>query len=146
MAARCFSYGSNLKISRMQGRVPSARPEGAARLSGYRLVCDKAGADGTGKANLRADPASEVWGAIYSLDPADWSDLDAHEPGYERLLVEVSWRNAKLRARTYVSSLTTSDSIPFAWYKRLVVEGAREHALPDGWIRALEAWPECGDP
>ena len=100
MTARCFSYGSNLTISRMQGRVPSARPEGAARLSGYRLVCDKAGADGSGKANLRADPKSEVWGAIYALDPADWADLDAHEPGYKRIEVEVSWRSETLCAHT----------------------------------------------
>ena len=145
MAAHYFAYGSNLKISRLQGRVPSARPGGAARLSGYRLVCDKAGADGTGKANLWVDPTSEVWGAIYSLDPSDWPDLDAHEPGYGRLRVEVSWRGGKLDAHTYLSSLTTSDPTPFAWYKRLIVEGAREHALPDEWIRALEAWPERGD-
>lgn len=126
----------------MQGRVPSARPMGAARLSGYRLVCDKAGADGSGKANLQTDPASEVWGAIYTLDAADWADLDAHEPDYERIEVEVSWHRETLCAQTYRSSRTTSDPIPFAWYKRLIVEGAREHALPDEWIRALDAWPE----
>lgn len=115
---------------------------GAARLSGYRLVCDKAGADGSGKANLQTDPASEVWGAIYTLDAADWADLDAHEPDYERIEVEVSWYSETLCAQTYRSSRTTSDPIPFAWYKRLIVEGAREHALPDEWIRALDAWPE----
>ncbi len=142
MATRYFSYGSNLKISRLRGRVPSARPEGVARLPGYRLVCDKRGADGTGKANLRVDPTAEVWGAIYSLDPSDWPDLDAHEPGYERIEVEVSWLGETLCAHTYLSSLTTSDPIPFAWYKRLIVEGAREHALPDEWIRVLDAWPE----
>ena len=146
MRTRYFAYGSNLKLVRMRERVPSAWPEGTARLPGYRLVCDKAGADGSGKANLRADSASEVWGAIYSLDSADWVDLDAHELGYERLLVEVSLRDGKLRAHTYLSPRTTPDPIPFAWYKRLIIEGAREHALPDDWIRTLEAWPERADP
>lgn len=142
MTARYFAYGSNLKLARMRARVPSASPEGAARLAGYRLVCDKRGSDGTGKANLRADPEGEVWGALYRFDTSDWPRLDAHEPGYERLEVAVSCATVSLAAETYCSLLITPDPVPTAWYKRLVVEGAREHALPEAWIRALEAWPE----
>lgn len=147
-----FCYGSNLKLSRMRERVPGARPRGCARLSGYRVVCDKRGADGTGKANLRPDRRAVVWGAVYTLETSSFADLDAFEPGYERRLVEVAWADtrsagagpdasANASAWTYVSSLTTPHPVPAPWYKQLVVEGAREHALPPEWILELEAWP-----
>ena len=143
---RYFAYGSNLKLERMRDRVPSARPAGAARLPGYRIVCDKLGADGSGKANLRVDAGSCVWGVVYCLDPAHWPDLDACEPGYDRREVEVWCDGQALVAHTYTSLHTTEDPVPFAGYKRLVLEGAREHALPADWLRVLEAWPARADP
>ena len=142
MAPRYFAYGSNLKLSRMRERVPSAHAEGAARLAGYRLVWDKRGRDGTGKANLRAHASSEVWGVVYQLDAGAWVSLDAHESGYERLDVQISLQDEGLLAQTYLSTLLTADPVPATWYKRLVVEGAQEHGLPEAWIRALEASPE----
>jgi hypothetical protein len=142
VTARYFAYGSNMALSRMIARAPSARSEGAARLPGFRLACDKLGTDGSGKANLRPDAASEVWGVLYTVLPDDLAGLDRHEAGYERVRVEVCWRGARVAADTYRSTRTTRDPVPFAWYKRLVVEGAREHRLPADWIRALEAWPE----
>jgi hypothetical protein len=83
-----------------------------------------------------------VWGALYLVHADDLERLDRYEAGYERVAVEVCWRDARVGAHTYRSARTTSDPVPFAWYKRLVVEGAREHGLPADWIRALEAWPE----
>jgi hypothetical protein len=142
VTARYFAYGSNMALSRMLARAPSARPEGAARLPGFRLCCDKLGADGSGKANLREDAAAFVWGALYAVDPGDLERLDRHETGYERVTVEVGWRDARVAAHTYRSARTTPDPVPFAWYKRLVIDGAREHGLPADWILALEAWPE----
>jgi gamma-glutamylcyclotransferase (GGCT)/AIG2-like uncharacterized protein YtfP len=142
MTARYFAYGSNMALARLLARTPSARPEGAARLAGFRLACDKLGADGSGKANLRADAAAHVWGALYTVDLADLSRLDRFETGYDRVTVEVSWRDARVSAHTYRSTRTTRDPVPFGWYKRLVVDGARAHGLPADWIRELEAWPE----
>lgn len=141
MAAHYFAYGSNLKLSRMRERVPSAMVEGVALLSGYRLVWDKRGTDGTGKANLRADAEAAVWGVVYRLDTEHWDLLDVHEPGYQRFEVSVSWLDAPRAVATYLSTRTTDAPLPAAWYKRLVVEGAREHGLPEPWIRALEACP-----
>jgi len=135
-----FAYGSNLKLSRMRERVSSARPEGVALLVGYRLAFDKRGADGSGKANLRPDPTGRVWGALYSLDVSHWPDLDAHEPGYERVDVDVARHDTSLRVQTYRSQRFTADPVPHDWYGQLIVEGAREHVLPAEWIRTLEGW------
>ena len=49
MHALYFAYGSNLSSPRLRARVPSARPEGVARLEGQRLALDKPGRDGTAR-------------------------------------------------------------------------------------------------
>ena len=45
-----------------------------------------------------------------------------------------------------LSETLTADPVPYAWYKRLVIEGAREHGLPADYVAMLEAWPERPDP
>jgi gamma-glutamylcyclotransferase (GGCT)/AIG2-like uncharacterized protein YtfP len=141
MRALYFAYGSNLSSARLRLRVASARVVGAACLRGYRLTCDKRGADGSGKANLCSDAAGRVWGAVYALDPADWPVLDACETLYTRIGVRVEARDRELTAQTYRSDALTGDPVPFAWYRRLILEGAREHDLPEDYLRALEALP-----
>lgn len=147
-----FAYGSNLGTARMRERVPAARLLGAARLTGYRLAFDKPGGDGSGKANVHPaafdrngdghgdDPA--VWGVVYALDAADWALLDRFEPGYERVRVCVESATGEwLRASTYIADRLTHDPVPLEWYKKLVVDGAREHALPAAWVAFLESTP-----
>jgi hypothetical protein len=34
---------------------------------------------------------------------------------------------------------------PYSWYRRLVVEGARQHALPPDYIARIEAIPAVED-
>ena len=146
MQALYFAYGSNLLVTRMCGRVPSARPLGVASLRGYRLTVDKRGRDGSGKANLRAEDGATVWGALYELNPTHWKFLDACEPGYTRLTVQAElWCAAPAEAQTYRSPLLTDEPVPFASYKQLLVDGAREHGLPDEWIRFLLTLPEKPD-
>lgn len=141
MRARYFAYGSNLKLARMRSRVPAAQVVGPALLRGRRLTLDKRGADGSGKANLAPDPEASVWGVVYTFQAATWEDLDSFEPGYERVEVTVERAGEELDALTYASSRTTPDPVPFAWYKRLIVEGAREHGLPVEWVAKLRALP-----
>jgi len=147
MQALYFAYGSNLCASRLCGRVPSAACVGRARLPGRRLVTDKLGRDGSGKANLREDGAATVWGVLYEIHSTHWAELDACESGYSRVSLEVvTEAGGRLLAQTYVSEMLTADPVPYAWYKRLVIEGARAHGLPANYVAMLEAWPEKPDP
>jgi hypothetical protein len=141
-----FAYGSNLVLERLRKRVGAVDVIGVAQLHGFRLRLDKRGKDGSAKANLHADPTHSVWGVLYQLDVQAWPRLDASEPGYERIAVQVACGDARHAAQTYQSQLLIADAIPFAWYKRLIVEGARAHGLPDVWLRDLEALPEREDP
>jgi gamma-glutamylcyclotransferase (GGCT)/AIG2-like uncharacterized protein YtfP len=137
-----FAYGSNLVIARMRQRVPSARALGRARLDGRRLALDKRGRDGSAKANLRPDPAAHVWGALYRLDPRHWPALDACEPGYARVAVEVrAGAGERVAAETYVAQVHT-DEPAWDWYLGLLLQGARDHGLPEEyrtWLASLPA-------
>ena len=142
-----FAYGSNLLSRRMRARIPSARALGTAWVDGHRLSLGKAGRDGSGKATLVADPGARVWGVLYAIDPAHWRQLDGFEPGYTRVTLVVTTKGReRVRVSTYVAPPTASDPVPFAWYKRLIVEGAREHNLPTPYVEALLQLPERPDP
>lgn len=127
--------------ARLRDRVASARPLGAARLDGYAWRCDKQSIDGTARANLAQDADAETWGVLYELAGADLETLDRSESGYERIAVIVQLGEAATReAYTYVSERRCEgDVAPADWYLALIVAGAREHGLPDAWLRSLEA-------
>ena len=146
MRALYFAYGSNLSLARMRERVPSARVVGPGLLRGAGLRLDKRGADGSGKANLATDRDACVWGVAYRLAVADWDDLDAVETGYSRVTVQLELFGRSVSAQTYRSERLTADPVAFDWYKRLIVEGARQHGLPDAYISLLDALRTRPDP
>jgi hypothetical protein len=140
-----FAYGSNLVSERIRrpDRAPSARAVGTASLSGHVLAWHKRGADGSGKCTVcrTESRADGVWGVLWEIDAADVARLDAVEGhGYERIEVEVSSANQKMKAFTYLARASHIDAAlrPADWYRALVVAGAREHGLPASWIRVLE--------
>lgn len=142
-----FAYGSNLSVARLQERVSTAERMGAARLPGHRLVCNKPGHDGSGKANLVVDPQDHVWGALYQLEPSQLETLDRFEGGYERVQVCVEGRAGALHdALSYRSDQRIDDPVPFDWYRRLILDGARSHGLPAAWLARLEKLPCRPDP
>ncbi len=142
-----FAYGSNLKPARMRARVPSSVFVARARVPAGRLSLDKRGNDGSGKANLARTGGDGVWGVVYRIDGEHWERMDAAEPGYDRVPVDlVTEMGEALTAHTYVARILTDSPVPFDWYKRFLVEGAREHALPAQWIATLEELPEKPDP
>ena len=142
-----FAYGSNLSANRMAERVPSARVVAAARADGRRLSLGKRGRDGSGKATLIVAADSLVWGVVYAIDPRDWRRLDRFERGYARISVFVVLeREQRVAATTYIAPETAPDPTAFGWYKRLIVDGAREHGLPAAYVAELERLPVRDDP
>ena len=144
-----FAYGSNLLTRRLQGRVPSAHPLGAARLKGSRLAWHKVGADGSGKCDIAEDPDSIVWGVLFEIDPAEMPSLDRVEGlghGYETKFVSVTLAGTEVRAKTYQATRTDPDLRPWHWYKDLVLAGAVEHGLPFPYVQAIRDIKATSDP
>jgi len=137
-----FAYGSNMCSGRF--RDYGVYPEDAGRsamVTGYRLLFNKPSTDGSGKANVEQHGGSQVWGVLYSIPDADLAVLDEGEVGYYRIQLQVSTPDsARHEAWVYLASSPSNDSglRPYTWYKRFLVEGAREHALPADYIATLE--------
>jgi hypothetical protein len=146
VCARYFAYGSNLDLGRMRARVAAVGVIGPALLRGMRLAFDKRGRDGSAKANLTEDAGSRVWGVLYTLERTQLPILDAFEPDYERVRVAVERQGVRLPAETYVSKLRAPALEAHAWYKQLVVEGARAQGLPDAYVAQLQRLPAREDP
>jgi len=110
--------------------------------SGFRLTFNKKSTeDLSGKANVTAHEGSEVWGVLYTISSADKKTLDKGEGGYRPVKLQVRLEdNSTIEAWVYVARKPDDDPAlrPCTWYKRFLVEGATEHALPTTYIAILE--------
>jgi gamma-glutamylcyclotransferase len=146
-----FAYGSNLWIEQMVERAGPIRQGDdrprVARLASYRLVFNMAGDRGQVFANIVC-PGEGVVGVIYGCGPNTLDKLDTYEGGYERRRVAVVAENGeKVDAVTYVAKPTNlaNGRKPSAAYLHRIVTGARQHGLPEVYIREIETMGR-GDP
>ncbi len=112
-------------------------PLGGYELSGYELVFNKPGADGSAKANLSQsnDPNDKVWGVIHRLKPNGKNKLDDFEPGYNCIRIKTSYGIV----HTYSATVNLKTGKPYGWYLRLIIAGAIEHNFPASYIEWLRA-------
>ena len=139
-----FAYGSNLLRARLCERVPSALVRAVGYLPGYTVRFNKLSEDGSGKCNLvRSSENDRVYGVVYDFLDEEKLSLDKHEglgKGYHTEEIKLITDQGEIGAYTYVADDSAiDDSIrPYSWYKELVVEGARQHSLPEGYVAQLE--------
>lgn len=130
------AYGSNLDHARMQARCPGARPAGAMRLPGWRLVVRRF-------ASIEPDPGAAVPVGLWRITPAHLADLDRFEGCehgiYERLRVALPEPAEGVgEAWTYVERLVRPGP-PEAWYVAHLRHGYRDFGLPPGPLEAALA-------
>lgn len=145
-----FAYGSNMSSPRLQARIRSATAWCRARLFGHQLRFHKHSlVDGSAKCDAYLTGTAEdvVWGVLFSLDKSEKTQLDVIEgDGYVSTLVEVELADGGiLQAMTYRATMIKPELKPFDWYKRHVLEGAREHDLPSEYIAGIEAVTAVAD-
>ncbi|MTI62437.1 gamma-glutamylcyclotransferase family protein [Methylophaga sp.] len=139
-----FAYGSNMSSRRLQARVPSAEVYARAVLQGHQLrfhkhslVDDSAKCD----AYQTGNPDDLTRGVLFLFDAEEQAELDMCEgEGYKVVQVEVETEDGqRLEALTYLAVLLEPGLSPYPWYKRHVLEGAREHMLPAEYIAWIES-------
>jgi gamma-glutamylcyclotransferase len=147
---RTFAYGSNMLSARLKERCPSARPLGVAQLPGHELRWHKRSKDRSGKCDVvpvSGDHA--VFGVVYEIDANEKADLDQVEGlgnGYDQKDATVILCGDAVTVSIYFATKTDPARKPYAWYKALVVAGAKEHGLPTPYIAGLEAVEASEDP
>lgn len=145
-----FAYGSNLLSARLKARCPSARKAGNAVLSRFRLEWHKVGCDDTGKCDVlfTANPGDRVHGVAWAIRRSEMPALDYHEEldtGYYACNVPITIGSRRRLARTYRAIPVDPQLKPLDWYKRFVVDGAREHGLPEDYVARLAMTPANAD-
>ncbi|MGK7294201.1 MAG: gamma-glutamylcyclotransferase family protein [Candidatus Wenzhouxiangella sp. M2_3B_020] len=145
-----FAYGSNLMSARLKARCPSAHKAGNAILPRFRLAWHKVGSDDTGKCDavFTGNPGDRVHGVAWAIRRSEMPALDYHEEldsGYYACNVPITIGSRRRLARTYRAIPTDPELKPLDWYKRFVVEGAREHGLPEDYIARLALTPSVSD-
>jgi cation transport regulator ChaC len=94
-------------------------------------------------ANVEPRPGGRTCGVLYALTQTDFDRLDrtegVHVGLYRRIPVEVAVGAQSVAAFTYHSSLTQAGRKPSPRYMGLLLDGARQHALPLEYIHYLES-------
>ena len=141
MSELYFAYGSNMSRARLEARVGGVRPRGRAALSNFELSWNKPGRDGSGKANVRAQPGAVTFGVLYALTENQWPALDGFEPGYAReTRVVRDDAGSEANAQLYRFRSDGPELPPTAQYLDLVLRGARENGLPEEVFALLARW------
>lgn len=149
---RYFAYGSNMHPRRIGERLSGTRAVGVCALAGHALRFHKVGRDGSAKcdAHPTGNGADRVWGVLYELARAEEADLDRVEGlgvGYRKAQVRLTDAHGEASAAfTYHAIRIDATLRPFRWYKRHVLEGAREADLPARYVSAIARQPAVPDP
>ena len=135
-----FAYGSNLSFRRLRARAPSAKVKGTFYLPKFDLLFHKRGRDGSGKCDAfyTGREMDVVHGRVFEISQSDKAALDLCEGlgrGYELKQVEVQGiDNQTCTAIMYVATNIEHDLLPFCWYRRHVLVGAKEAKFPSNYI------------
>lgn len=149
-----FAYGSNLHPIRLADRLGQAELLGKGKLHSTEIHFHKLGSDGSGKATIQStlDPEKIVWGALYQLSKKQEKLLDKFESlgaGYHKIYVDVEMESGEtIPCFTYEGMTEYVDytSLPFHWYKQLVILGSQHLNFPQDYIEFLEGVPSEADP
>jgi cation transport regulator ChaC len=148
-----FAYGSTMSVHRLLHRVPSAVAVDTGYLYKHTLVFHKPGRkDGSGKCDAyeTGRHSDFLMGVVYRINSAHKHLLDKVEGrgnGYEVKHVPIrTCRNREVSAFTYYATKTSSDLLPFHWYKEHVLYGAREHGLSPEYIQKIISTESVQDP
>lgn len=137
-----FAYGSNLKKEQMDERNVVIYKSHKGFIKNYKLKFNKKSIDGSSKANITESEDETVWGICFELDFAGFENLRNHEKGYAEQEVIVYNENQEIlfTAKTFVSN-KICDKLPTKAYLDKIIEGAKQHELPEDYIENLQKQP-----
>ena len=142
-----FAYGSNMCEGRLKSRCPSATVVSTATLTNHAFRWHKRSIDGSGKADAfeTDDPADMIFGVVFEVARNEKQALDLAEglgDGYdEKQVMVIDGTGIEWCAVTYVAdpNYIAPSLKPYQWYRRFVIEGARQHSLPAEYVATISS-------
>lgn len=119
-----IAYGSNLNLSQMKHRCPTARVIGASEIKDYELVFR--GSRYSAVATIEPCKGSNVPVLLWGIQPEDEKSLDRYEgyPNfYEKENMEIVLNGSTVSAMVYVMTPGHELGIPSERYKISIEEG-----------------------
>lgn len=147
-----FAYGSNMSRAifvEHRGMRPSETTWGW--VEGYRLCFDlPVGPGERGVANVIPAEGARTCGVLYRITAEEAERLDrtegVHGGFYGRIAVCAGTAGAEtIHAFTYHSSYASPGRKPSPRYMGLLLDGAREHGLPDDYVVFLQGFALADD-
>lgn len=135
-----FAFGANMArrvLVHRRGITPLASR--AAVVHGYALRFGLRGIPGVEPAfaTLVHAPGESVHGVLHTLYATDLARLDRIESSYDRVDVRAETSDGVFAATAYVARRLSDERTPSRRYLDLLIEGAREHGLPEPYLDAL---------
>jgi gamma-glutamylcyclotransferase (GGCT)/AIG2-like uncharacterized protein YtfP len=138
-----FTYGSNMDISQIKQRCPSAREVGIGKVKGYDIVFNRKGTyrEG-GVSSIEPRVGTEVFGVVYEISKTDLEELDRIEDpeAYHRRSFQVDVINKEvIECQVYVAipeKPTEADQD----YLNILINAAERAELPIRYIERLKEY------
>lgn len=123
-----LAYGSNLNLSQMAYRCPSAKPIGTINLEGYRLAF-RGGDNGYAYLTIEPDENSSIPMGLFELSFFDIKNLDVYEgypDFYYKDTIPVKVGDKNIRALIYIMNKGFDYHLPSYKYIKTCIEGYRD--------------------
>nr|KAG5712967.1 hypothetical protein BaRGS_021761 [Batillaria attramentaria] len=140
-----FGYASNMLKERLTSNKLNVVFKCVAKLEGYELqFCGEGKGWHGAMASIQEKPGSHIWGVVWQLNQADQERLNRQESTFTPKEVDVtSTDNQVYRCRVYTQELRATGK-PSPHYKDIILRGARQNNLPEGYIKCLESVEDNG--
>lgn len=143
-----FAFASNMSRSQMKSRAGEIFEERPGRLENYELVFNKKARGGSATANIRPAAGQAVEGVLYKINEAAFRALDRFEGApahYRRIEVSVvDGGGQKIFAQAFIATKVEKGLRPAPHYLKTILDGAREHGLPEEYLKKIQAAAEAG--
>jgi gamma-glutamylcyclotransferase (GGCT)/AIG2-like uncharacterized protein YtfP len=134
------AYGSNLSLTQMARRCPSARIVGAGTLPGWRLLFR--GADACAVATVERDKDGSVPILLWEITPADENALDQYEGWpvlYRKENIHIEMNGKPVKAMIYIMNEGRSLGTPSCFYYNTIVDGYKTQNYDQNVLRQAVA-------
>lgn len=133
------AYGSNLNLSQMGQRCPTAEVYGIGRIEDYRLTFKALGT--YAYATIERCRGEYVPVAVWKIGVADEDSLDRYEgfpTHYTKEMVEVVLEDSAIQGMVYIMNKRAVPALPTQGYFECILSGY--HSLHLEEQKLLEAW------
>lgn len=140
MGKNYIAYGSNMNLTQMAFRCPTAKKIGIGKVQGYGLLFR--GSPVSAVATIEPDPDRCVDALIWEIREKDEEVLDRYEGVptlYQKKMISVVMEDGtKTEGMVYIMNRCYQFGIPSLEYYFTILEGYRENGIPEeGLIQAL---------